>query len=395
MDRTAGTRLAWELMQEFALATGLDPPGPEPRRYLWTDAFAVCNYLGLFLATGDPAFRELALRLIGQVHHTLGRFRSDDTRSGWISGLPPEEGELHPAVGGLRIGKPLPERPFGEPYDEQQEWDRDGQYFHYLTHWMHALRMAGRITGKPVYTAWAVELARASHAAFTYQAEGRTRMYWKMSTDLSRPLVLSMGQHDPLDGLVTYAELRMDAGTGARERILEKEVEDLEGMVRDMSLETDDPLGIGGLLTAAARIARLVERGSPVSSGLLGPVTSAALAGLGSFSRSRCLRLPARYRLAFRELGLSIGLAGIESLGVLMGEKPFLFAGRESTIRQIQALQAYVPLRGTIEEFWLAEENRESVTWTGHREINTVMLATSLAPGGYLEFPRVLLQSPG
>ena len=32
-------------------------------------------------------------------------------------------------------------------------------------------------------------------------------MYWKMSIDLSRPLVASMGQHDPLDGFVTCAEL--------------------------------------------------------------------------------------------------------------------------------------------------------------------------------------------
>ena len=150
MDRTAATGLAREFMQDFARTTGLDPPGSRPQRYLWTDAFAVCNYLGFFQATGDPAFKELALLLIGQVHHTLGRFRDDDTRAGWISGLPPEEGELHPAIGGLRIGKSLPERGIGEPYDEQQEWDRDGQYYHYLTQWMHALYRAGRVTGNPV-----------------------------------------------------------------------------------------------------------------------------------------------------------------------------------------------------------------------------------------------------
>ena len=33
-------------------------------------------------------------------------------------------------------------------------------------------------------------------------------MYWKMSIDLSRPLVPSMGHHDPLDGLITCHELR-------------------------------------------------------------------------------------------------------------------------------------------------------------------------------------------
>lgn len=36
-------------------------------------------------------------------------------------------------------------------------------------------------------------------------------MYWKMSIDLSSPLVPSMGQHDPLDGLITYLQLQATA----------------------------------------------------------------------------------------------------------------------------------------------------------------------------------------
>ena len=43
----------------------------------------------------------------------------------------------------------------------------------------------------------------------------RKRMYWKLSIDLSRPLVASMGQHDPLDGLVTCAQLEATARAGA------------------------------------------------------------------------------------------------------------------------------------------------------------------------------------
>ena len=35
--------------------------------------------------------------------------------------------------------------------------------------------------------------------------------YWKMSIDLSCPLVLSMGQHDPLDGYITFSELEQTA----------------------------------------------------------------------------------------------------------------------------------------------------------------------------------------
>ena len=214
MAQNLNTATVRDLMIEFAGQTGLLPPRARPRRYLWTDAYAVCNYLELFRRTGDRTCRDLALALVDQVHHTLGRHRDDDSRGGWISGLPEAEGEAHPTRGGLRIGKPLPERRPGEPLDERLEWDRDGQYYHYLTKWMHALNRVSRVTGDPTYTRWAVELAEAAHAAFTYTppSGGRKRMHWKMSIDLSYPLVPAMGQHDPLDGLVTYSELQATAG---------------------------------------------------------------------------------------------------------------------------------------------------------------------------------------
>jgi len=65
------------LMQRFAQRTGLTSPQP-PRRYLWTDAFAVCNYLGLARHTGEHVYSERAQQLVEQVHHTLGRHRDDD-----------------------------------------------------------------------------------------------------------------------------------------------------------------------------------------------------------------------------------------------------------------------------------------------------------------------------
>src|SRR5687767_8736747 len=122
----AGTRLrlAMELMAGFAARTGL--AGGEPRRYLWTDAFAVCNFLGLHRATEERRWLELALRLVDQVHRTLGRHRPDGARQGWLSGLDERTGAEHPTRGGLRIGKELPERRPGEPYDAELEWKRDG-----------------------------------------------------------------------------------------------------------------------------------------------------------------------------------------------------------------------------------------------------------------------------
>jgi hypothetical protein len=378
-----------ELMQDYARRTGLDPAHAHPQHYLWTDAFAVCTYLGLFQGTGNTVWRELALRLVDQVHHTLGRHRDDDTRNGWISGLSLNQGELHPTIGGLRIGKSQSERLIGEPFDEQREWDRDGQYYHYLTKWMHALSRVSRVTGNPAYAHWAVELAQAAHARFTYphHGTGRRRMYWKMSIDLTRPLVPSMGQHDPPDGFVTYSELQLttrDFGHPVQP-VLAQEIADMTDIGRGMLYATDDPLGTGDLLFDASRLIRIASRGGHVHAGLPETLLDAAAAGLDSFTRAGSLELPAGHRLAFRELGLSIGLSGIEQLPAGILKNPDVSGMTRSLVQQVQALREYVPLREEIEQFWLVGKNRESATWTEHRDINTVMLATSLAPDGFLE----------
>ncbi|MGZ4958695.1 MAG: hypothetical protein ACXV7J_05540, partial [Methylomonas sp.] len=176
------TQEAIELMTGFAERTGLSSERPQ-QRYLWTDAFAVCNFLGLARATGDKRYTEMALRLVDRVHHTLGQHRSDHVRRGWISGLKSQNGEAHPTIGGLRIGKTLPERRPDQAFDERLEWDRDGQYFHYLSKWMHALDQLARVTKKPQFNVWARELAATAHHAFSYLPTGdrSRRMYWKMS----------------------------------------------------------------------------------------------------------------------------------------------------------------------------------------------------------------------
>lgn len=208
-----------------------------------------------------------------------------------------------------------------------------------------------------------------------------------MSIDLTRPLVPSMSQHDPLDGLVTYNELQLiatrDFGLLVQPALVQ-EMADMTDIGRGMCMATDDPLGIGGLLSGAARITQLTIRGGPVYAGLLETLLDSALVGLDSFTESGSLELPARYRLAFREFGLSIGLSGVEKLPEWIGKNPHLFDWTSSLHQRVQALVEYVPLREKIEQFWLDGKNRESSTWTEHREINMVMLATSLAPDGFL-----------
>jgi hypothetical protein len=378
-----------EIMAEYAEQTGLSPAAEKPRRYLWTDAFAVCNFLELYHQTGDENYRQLALLLVDQVHHVLGRHRDDDSRSGWISGLDEQNGEMHPTAGGLRIGKGMNERRPDDPYDERLEWDRDGQYYHYLTKWMHALNQVARATGDSAYTRWAIELAKSAHARFTYVPSfgDQKRMYWKMSVDLSYPLVSSMGHHDPLDGFITYLQLRAAAakasGTSAMPD-LGPEITDMARICQGKSWATDDPLGIGELLSAAYRLAQLIANEGGDLADLLDALLNACRMGLQSFERGNELTLPADYRLAFRELGLSIGLHAAEKLRELIEQTPRDFKMRNRLQSRMEDMMRYAPLAGVIETFWLAPANRQGEGWTGHRDINRVMLATSLAPDGYL-----------
>ncbi|MDD1719655.1 MAG: hypothetical protein LUQ25_06320 [Methanoregulaceae archaeon] len=380
--------VAKRIMLDFAARTGLEPVSERPKRYLWTDAFAVCNLLELHRQTRDTEWRDLTLRLVDQVHTTLGRHREDDSRTGWISGLPDAEGRLHPTRGGLRIGKDLPERKPAEIYDDQLEWDRDGQYYHYLTKWMHALNRVSRVTGDPKFNTWALELANAVHERFVYvpPAGGRKRMYWKMSLDLSRPLVTSMGMHDPLDGLVTYLELSEaagDFGEPLRRHDLSGQIADMAAMTRGLALATDDPLGTGGLLFDANRVARLMVRGTPGLAEILQDVLEASLLGIKSFAAGGTLTIPAGYRLAFRELGLSIGLLGASDIRDVVTNVPGL-PDRAAAEGTCEALVRFIPLGEEIGRFWTDRKNQMTPGWNEHLNINSVMLATHMLPAGFL-----------
>jgi len=337
----------------------------------------VCNFLELGRVTGESRYTDLALRLVDQVHEVLGRRRDN---GGWISGLSEEEGRKRPTAGGLRIGKKLEERGADEPLDPDEEWERDGQYLHYLTKWMHALCRASDVTGDPRYLAWASELAAVAQERFSYDVPGGgRRMYWKMSVDLSRPLVPSMGQHDALDAVVTYRELQLAAQRfpGTKFTNLGPAIEDAGSMTRLGGWATEDPLGVGSLLVDAWRAARM-EDGTTM--GLLRRIAAAAVVSLGEIGGMKC-DIPATHRLAFRELGLSIGLHAAERLDDAMDRGN----ADEVLADQFEILRSYAPLGKRIESFWADPRNRDNSLWKEHEDIDAVMLATSLVPGGFLE----------
>ncbi|MDH4106767.1 MAG: hypothetical protein OEW35_00475 [Gammaproteobacteria bacterium] len=370
------------LMHDFAVRTGLSAAGRAPRRYLWTDAHAVCNFLGLYRASGDRRDLDLAVALVDQVHAVLGRHRPGDTRRGWISGLPEEAGREHPTAGGLRIGKPLPERARDEPADERIEWDRDGQYFHYLTKWMHALARMAAVTGSDRYLRWAIELATAALAGFV--APTRTgdaqRLYWKMSVDLSYPLVSSSGLHDPLDGYLTFSELQHARARFPADALgdIGAEVTLLGAMLDGQYWHTDDPLGIGGLLVDAHRALELTGQGALPDRSLVPRLTAAAAESLQFYAAHAGLSLPADNRLAFRELGLAIGLHAVPMIARAAAGQP------EPVRHSARLLVRHVALAERIERFWREPRHQQSHTWRDHEDINAVMLATSLLPDEFL-----------
>jgi hypothetical protein len=172
---------------------------PNGERYLWTDAFGVVLLVSLAKATGDDDFIDDACWVIQEVERVLGRKR------------------------GLRIG----EAP-----------DRDGQYFHYLARWMHALRCMGQVD--PVYRSRAIELAADVHRAFTIPGRG---MWWKMREDLSGPYPgYGLGGLDPFEAYVCYRLLD--------EQALAREVEQVRAMVEASwrSLVITQDLGLGMML---------------------------------------------------------------------------------------------------------------------------------------------------
>jgi len=369
-----------DLMKNFAANTGLDPEFSQPVRYLWTDAFAVCNYIGLYNLTHEMEYFKLGSKLINQVHHVLGKNRGNN---GWISGMDNDEGEIHPTVGGLRIGKKLDERELNQKYDEVLEWEMDGQYYHYITKWIHALNITAKISNEIKYVQWAGELLKTTHHAFSYKLAPNfpARLYWKMSIDLKRPLVSSMGQQDPLDGYLTYKETENISSNFDGQKF-DSEIKEVGTICKMVDLKTNDPLGIGGLLADATRTTQLMVYGTINQPEVLDKILQSTLAGIRSYIGTGQLSLSPDYRLAFRELGFSLGLNGIKLMETCMRDHPELFTlTHENLLKQIKDYQYICQ---DIEEFWLNPVNQKSMSWNEHRDINTVMLATSLFPHGYL-----------
>ena len=201
-------------------------------RYLWTDGFAVVNFITLSKETSDDKYLGLADRLIQTVHDVLGRTRDGSSRL-------PNATDEYPLRGGLRIGK-----------HHATGSDADGQYHHYLTIWMFALNRMSIASKKEWYNDQAISLAKAIHPRFMIDRDSsRPRMFWKMSMDLKTPLVFSEGNLDPIDGYVIFNLLQQTAGS----EVLAQEISEYKKILdtKWQRYASDDPLDLGMTLWTA------------------------------------------------------------------------------------------------------------------------------------------------
>ncbi|MEE8321551.1 MAG: hypothetical protein V3R68_06915, partial [Gammaproteobacteria bacterium] len=130
------------------------------------------------------------------------------------------------------------------------------------------------------------------------------------------------------------------------------------------------------------RVVQLIEQDGLSEGDLLEHLLTAALAGLEYYARSGELQAPAEFRLAFRELGLAIGLHAVDHMWLKSAENRT--AINPSVHALLEALMRYVPLGEEIESFWRTPTHQDTSTWSEHQDINEVMLATRLAPDGFL-----------
>lgn len=357
--------IAKALLDDYAQRTGLvGNEGKIEQRYLWTDTFAVQSFFGLYHIFGVEKYRTIAVKLIDAVHEILGKYNPLDTRKGWISGLSEEEGRKHPTAGGLRIGKRLPERMPDEKFDENLEWDRDGQYFHYITRWVNALLIAEKETGEHRYALWAAELMQATDK-FIDKSRGRVLMHWKMSIDLSRPLVASMGMHDPLEGLICAESILEVMPEKASE--MDPYIKDLEEICSERNWFTSDPLGIGGLLLNAIRAMELTGSKRLIKEIEPEKLISDCIDGLEMYANMHDPNRSVNLRLAFRECGLSLGLRAI-----------YEFKERTDLKDDFEKINRYMYLANDIESFWADTEKHTAYIWKEYLDINSVSLASSI-----------------
>jgi hypothetical protein len=96
------------------------------------------------------------------------------------------------------------------------------------------------------------------------------------------------------------------------------------------------------------------------------------------------------HRLAFRELGLAIGLKAVSAIAHTIEEHHTHFENRGGLSRSIDLLQRHMLIGDEIISAWLVYGEHQDKIWRAHQDINEVMLATALIPNTFLSIGRAI-----
>jgi hypothetical protein len=96
------------------------------------------------------------------------------------------------------------------------------------------------------------------------------------------------------------------------------------------------------------------------------------------------LKWPVAHRLAFRELGLAIGLRALPVIADAVEKDRSTFESRPALPRTIDLLLPYESLSDEIVGLWLPHAQHQNESWKAHEDINDVMLATAVIPDTFL-----------
>mmetsp|Transcript_20201 Transcript_20201/g.34074 ORF Transcript_20201/g.34074 Transcript_20201/m.34074 type:complete len:438 (-) Transcript_20201:303-1616(-) len=356
------------------------------RRYLWTDAFGILNFVSLALtekdfsesASGDCSdkvekppskYSTGAQKLIDAVVNTLGQPRSDS--------YPMERQKSGDGYKGLRIGKVKARKhsDYGMEYD--------GMYWHYLDKFIFALLRYSRMTGEEKALHQAVTLIKDLHPAFFVPNQG---YHWKLNCDLTRIVADSevYPSHDVVSAWVVFNIAKCMGGDVA------SEVEDLKPIIVRyfeqplwvLTTGLSDPLGLGThlwtlqwLLHAGSQpTVRGDESGEPRSSVVCCGVDISAYVQEVSRTAARMLNIAATdssghfKALPFRYYGMLLGAQLSE----------------DGRVRAMAARCAHTAAEEARQELH-AQEERKMCRAAVHDEdglksINTVMLAAAILP---------------
>jgi len=190
-----------------------------------------------------------------------------------------------------------------------------------------------------------------------------------------------------LDGFITFREAQhalAKLSTNAAEADLSSAIESLSALCQHKNWTTDDPLGLGGLLFDAGRLCQLLGTDQFDDIHLLEEILEACRNGLTGLLVGRYLNQPVLHRLAFRELGLAIGLKALPIISDAIKKDGGPFESRAAVQRIVALLFPYESLSEDIVSVWLPHAQDQDQIWKSHQDINDVMLATALIPDMFL-----------